>query len=759
MIKALVEYSLRLRGVVLILSLIALVYGFYVASRAKLDVFPDFVPPQVVVQTEAPGFAPEQVETRVTRPIEIAVSGLGNLESLRSESIEGLSIITAVFREGTDVFFARQQLSERLAELANQMPAGVKAPRMAPLTSSTMDLLKIGLVSTNLSSMELRSFADWTIRPRLLAVPGVAKCSVFGGDVRQLQIQIRPDRLLAFNLSISDVVAAARVATGVVGAGFIETDNQRITLQTDGQLLTPEQLARVVVMPGTNGLSVQLGDVAKVVVAPEPKFGDALVQGRPGILLTMSSQYGANTMEVTTALEEALEELKPVLASQGIELFDRLHRPATFIETALKNIRSSLLWGAILVSVVLVLFLSNLRTALISLTAIPLSLLTAIVVMDKWGLTLNTITLGGLAIAIGEVVDDAVIDVENIFRRLRENNHLAQPRSAFRVILSASLEVRTAVVYATFVVVLVFVPVLTLTGLQGKFFAPLALSYILAILASLLVALTVTPAMCYWLAPSPKAVEREPLLQRWMKSGYSWGLGVVNRYPVIALLAVGVIALVALSRGRELGMAFLPEFREGHFVLQVNAAPGTSLKETLRIGGQVSRGLLAMPEVATVEQQVGRAELGEDPWGPHRSELHVELKSGGPAFDEEAIAERIRKMLGKIPGIQFEVLTFLGDRIGETLTGETAPVVVNLYGTDLDVLDEKAKELAAVLQQTPGAADVLVKAPPGTPVLAVRLRPRAPASVGAASSGDSRGHPNRLPGRHHHPNLREGTCH
>ena len=726
MLQALVHFSLKYRGVVVALACVLLGYGIHVARNAKLDVFPSFVQPQVMIQTECPGLAPEQVELLVTLPIESTVNGLGDMESLRSESIEGLSIITVVFKEGTDVFRARQMLAEQLAETAGKLPASVKSPRMTPLTSSTMDLLKIGLVSDRLTPMELRTFADWTLKPRLLSVPGVAKCSTFGGEVRQLQIQVQPDRLLAHNLALTDVLAAARVATGVMGAGFVETRNQRITLQTEGQALTPEILAEVVVAH-TNGLSVRLKDVARVVEGAEPKFGDTVVMGRWGVLMTMSSQYGANTMEVTRLLEAALDEMKPVFEKEGITIYGRLHRPATFIETALKNMKHSLALGGILVAVVLFLLLGSVRTACISLTAIPLSLLTAVIVMEKFGVTINTITLGGLAIALGEVVDDSIIDVENIFRRLRESRAgetpALRPASIFNIVLNASLEVRRAVVYATFIVALIFLPVLTLTGLQGSFFAPLALSYILAILASLLVALTVTPALAYLVFDKGVRKSEEPRLQHWLKAGYRRLLGLIARWPRALIAVVVVICAGALTRLPTGEGGFLPEFREGHLVLQVFAAPGTSLPAMLEMGTQISHELLANTNIATVEQQVGRAELGEDPWGPHRSEFHVELKPM-PGEQEAKMADEIRDILKKFPGItSFEVLTFLGDRISETLTGETAPVVVNIFGEDLDLLDAKAREVAAVLNSVPGHADVQVKSPPGVPRTAVRLRP------------------------------------
>src|SRR6266542_3776280 len=419
MLNRIVQSSLRFRAVVIALACVLVGYGVFVAAQAKLDVFPEFVQPQVTVQAEAPGLAPEQVEVLVTRPIESELNGVGHLQSIRSESIQGLSVITAVFEEATDIYVARQMLAERLAALGGKLPRGVKSPKMSALTSSTMDLLKFGLLSDKLSPMALRTFADWTVRPRLLAVAGVAKVTVFGGEVRQLQVQVKPERLIAFGLSIQDVLIASREATGVRGAGFIETAAQRIVIQTEGQSLTTQLLGEVVITQH-EGRSVRLKDVANIVDAAEPKFGDALIMGKPGILMTMSGQYGANTMEVTEAVERALDEMKASFGAEGIQYVPGLHRPATFIENAIRNMKSSLLLGAVLVAIVLFLFLLDLRTALISFTAIPLSLLTAIIVLDRFGATLNTMTLGGLAVALGVVVDDAIIDVENILRRLRE---------------------------------------------------------------------------------------------------------------------------------------------------------------------------------------------------------------------------------------------------------------------------------------------------------------------------------------------------
>ena len=727
MLSRIVQLSLRFRGVVLALAALLLAWGGYVASRAPLDVFPEFVQPQVTIQTEAAGMAPEQVETLVTRPVESAVNGAAELDSVRSESIQGLSVVTAVFKEGSNIYTARQALSEKLGTLAKQLPDGVRAPSLSPLTSSTMDLLKVGLVSEKMSPRELRAFVDWTLKPRLLAVPGVARANVFGGEVEQLQVQVQPERLAAFELTIADVLEAAKAATGVRGAGFIETPAQRIVIQTSGQVFTPEQLGEVVVRKGSP--VVRLRDVARVLIGHEPKFGDALVMGKPGVLLTLSSQFGANTLTVTHALEEALDGLKPLFVREGITVHPALHRPATFIERALANVQSSLMVGGALVGIVLLLFLLDFRTALISFVSIPLSLLTAVLVLDWWGVSLNTMTLGGFAVAIGVVVDDAIIDVENIIRRLRENAVLPQPRALWRVVLDASIEVRTAVVYATLIVAVVFLPVLTMSGLQGRFFGPLGVAFILSVVASLVVALTVTPAMCLVMLKGAKAHD-EPRWIGWLKSIHrDWCL-FFSRWPMLALTGALVLAGGACALLPFFKEQLLPDFREGHFVVQVSARPGTSMEEMLRIGGRLSEMMLANGHIATVELQVGRAEQGEDTWGPHKSEFHVELKRGTTPDEEVETQKALRDMLEDFPGIQSEVLTFLGDRIGETISGETAQVVVNVFGDDLDRLDATARDVAKELNAVKGKVDVQVKTPPGAPVLAVHLRPERMAQFG-----------------------------
>ena len=717
---ALIGFSIRFRGIVIALVCVLLGYGIYSFGQARYDVFPEFAPPQVSVQTEAPGLAPEQVEVLVTQPIENSLNGVPGLRTLRSTSIQGLSVIVITFDPTTDVYRDRQTVAERLAALAARLPAGVGSPTMTPLTSSTSLVLVAGLTSDQRSLMELRTIADWTIRPRILAVPGVAKVDVFGGEARSLQIQVRPHDLTRFGIGLDEVLSAARRATGVRGAGFIENANQRIVLQSEGQSITPDALARTVLV-NHGGASVTLSNVATVVDAPQPSIGAAAIDGKAGVVLNIHAQFGANTLEVTRRLQAAFADLRPDLMQVGIVLHDDLFRPADFILTATNNVWTSLLVGAALVVVVLFLFLFDLRTAVISCTAIPLSLLAAIVVLQRFGVALNTMVLGGLAISVGVVVDDAVVDVENIVRRLRENARQPQPRPVARVMLDACLEVRGAVVYATFAVLLVVLPIVTLSGVAGRLFAPLGVAYALAVLASLLVTLTATPALAmaflgYRLLP----LSDPPLIRR-SRRHYEGLLRQIARHPRSAMAIAALVTLLGCSTLPFFGQSFIPELKEGHFIVHMIAVPGTSIAESLRMGRMVTKALDQIPAVRSVAQRVGRAELGDDTAGPHYSEFDVDLKPQS-GDDAEATLARIRTVLAGIPGANFTVFTFLSERMDEVLSGYTAPVVVNIFGNDLDLLDRKAQEAADILRQIRGAVDVQVQSPPGLPQLVVKLR-------------------------------------
>jgi CzcA family heavy metal efflux pump len=726
--RALVSLCVRHFGAVTALSLLALILGCWGAMHAPLDVFPDFVPSQVDIQTEAPGFAPQQVEELVTKQVENAVNGAPGLATLRSESIPGLSVVTINFADGIDVHVARQGISERLSELGSSLPAGVSTPKLSPLVSSTMDLLKIGLISTQVDAYTLRDTANWIIKPRLLAVPGVAHVLVFGGDVRQIQIQPDMTKLASFGITLSQLADAAHAALPVRGAGFIDLPGQRVLIKTPTPQPDVDALEQAVVME-RNGTPILLRDLAQVKVAPALKFGDALIMGKPGVMMSLASQYGANTLTATLAVEKALNELAPTLESQGITLYPGLHRPANFIERALGNLKNSLLIAAILILAVLYLFLRDVRAALIAFTAIPLSLLAAIAVLERMGYTLNTMTLGGFAVALGVLVDDAIIGIENILRRLRENGRLADPKPRLEVLRDASLEVRGPVIYATAVVVAVFLPELFTSSVQGRFVGPLALAFIFAVLASLLVALTSTPALCALFLRRHDARPEAAWLTRlksWQKSAVR---SVLVHFRATAAVLIGLV-IAALAALPFLGGTFMPEFREGHFVLQVSSsAAGTSLDSMLGVGKRISAEVLALPYIQSVEQQVGRAELGEDTWGPHRTEFHVELKPNAK-IDQHAAEEELRKILANYPGLQSEVVTFLGDRISESLSGETAQVAVKVIGDDLDALDSTGNKILSVLAKVPGVVDLQFKRQSGTPAIAIELMPQAMAAVG-----------------------------
>jgi CzcA family heavy metal efflux pump len=717
---AIIRFAIRFRGIVVALSVLFLGYGIYALKDATYDVFPEFAPPQVGIQTEAVGMTPEQVEVLVTQPIENAINGVPGVQTLRSTSIQGLSVVTVFFDPASDIFRDRQVVAERLAAMAQRLPQGVQPPAVTPLTSSTSRMLVLGLTSDKRSLMDLRTVADGTIRLRLLAVPGVANVTVFGGDRRSIQIQVHPDQLIRYGVGLNDVLSVARRATGVRGAGFIDTKNQRIVFQTEGQSLTADDVARTVLV-SQGASSVTLGNVAKVVEAPEPPIGGATIQGRQGVIINIAEQYGADTAAVTKAVDAALQDLRAGLEADGITLDADLFRPANFITTATSNVQSSLTIGGILVVIVLFLFLFDVRTAVISVVAIPLSLLGAVVVLQRFGATLNTMTLGGFVFAIGVVVDDAVIDVEIIVRRLRENQRLPQPRPVGRVVLDASLEVRGAVVYATIAVILVVLPIMALSGIAGRLFAPLCVAYTLAVLTSLLVALTVTPALSMALLAG-RTSQRDPPVVRWTRTRYEHLLRRLSQQPVRLIVAAAAFTVIGCAALPFFGGSFIPELKEGHFVVHVSAVPGTSLAESLRIGSRIADALRQVPAVRSVAQRAGRAEESEDTWGSHYSEVEVDLKPGLSGEQTEAAQADIRRTFAGFIGVNASVMTFLTERIEETLSGYEASVVVNIFGNDLDVLDQKAQDVARVLGEVPGATEVQVQSPPGLPQLTIRLR-------------------------------------
>ena len=740
--SALVRFSIRFYGVIIGLASLLVFYGIYSLTRSNLDVFPEFSPTQIIIQTESPGLSAELVETLVSQPIETSIAGTVGVADMRSQSIPGLSIVTVIFDESTDIYRNRQVVAERLSTLTNQLPSGI-TPNITPLTSSASTVLGFGVTSKKQNLMQLRTLVDWTIVPHLLAIPGVADVNVFGGEVRQFQVQIDPAKLLQYQLNINDVVAATQKATGVSGAGYIQNNNQRIIINTEGQATNVNTLAKAVISH-KNGLSIKLGDIGRVVEGAAPSISAAAINQETGIYLSVQGQLGANTHAVTQAIEYALKELKPSLQNQQVTLHEGLFRPANFIDTAIAGVRADILIGSILVITILFLFLFNARTAFISATAIPLSLLTAIVVLSYFKIGLNIMVLGGLAIALGEVVDDAIIDTENIFRRLRENRTLPQPLPIQQVVYNASMEVRSSVLYATIIVVLVFMPLLTLSGVAGKLFAPLGFAYIMAILASLLIALTLTPALCYVMLGQANLDENDPPLIKFIKSRYVKLLySIEKQYKIIVAVSFLLIAL-GLGILPLFKSQFIPALHEGHFIMHMTAVPGTSETESLRLGKQVAKVLSNIKGIKSITQWVGRAQNGADTFGTHYSEFEIEIGTLSGQEQDRILADIREELAGSAEnkdgaknkggevqknnklgfvGVNFAINTFLTERIEETISGYAASTVINIYGNDLDALDRDAQKIAGLVSSIKGASDVLVQSPPGTPQAVIRLRP------------------------------------
>ena len=738
MMNWIVSTALRLRVLVLAASIVLMIAGIRAARQAPLDVFPEFAPPLVEIQTEAPGLSTEEVESLVSVPLENALNGTIGLKTIRSKSVLGLSSVVLILKEGSDLMAARQVVQERLSVEASRLPAAARAPVILPPLSSTSRVLKIGVTSKTLSQMDLTVLAKWTIRPRLMAIPGVANVAIWGQRDRQYQVLVDPNRLLANAITLDAVVKAVTDAATVGAGGFIDMPNQRIAVRHRSPIDEPQDLARTTVA-FRNSSPLRLGDVAEVKIGFPPPIGDAVINDGSGLLLIVEKQPTGNTLDVTRNVEKALEDLKPALA--GVDIDPTIFRPADFIERSIDNLSHAMIVGCVLVVIILATFLFDWRTALISLTAIPLSLVAATLVLTSMGATLNTMVLAGLVIAMGEVVDDAIIDVENIVRRLRLNRASSHPRSAFRVVLDASLEVRSAVVYASLIVILVFLPVSFLEGLSGSFFRPLALAYVLAIVASLLVALTVTPALSLMLLPGATDKHRESPLVRVLKAGYRTILPAFARRPgwAVAVLLVAFAATGYAVSG--LGEEFMPDFQENDFLMHFVEKPGTSLEAMTRITKRASQELYGIPGqkagipgVRNFGSHIGRAEVADEVVGPNFTELWISID---PKADHARTMAAVKEAIGGYPGLTRDVLTYLKERIKEVLTGAGATVVVRIFGPDLGVLRDKAQEVAKVMESVEGVTNLTVEKQILVPQLDIRLRPEAAARLGL-TPGDIR---------------------
>ena len=724
MLAFIVRTSLAHPRIITALSILVALLGAAALVNAQFDVFPDFAPPHVLVQAEAPGLDATQVEALVTRPLEGLLAGTADVAAVRSTSSQGLSAIQVVFTRGGDPFRQRQLVTERLAESSGLLPTGTGPPLLSPLSSSMEYLVHFGYTSDRLSPIELRDLVRWTLQPQILAVPGVAQSQIFGGESRERQVLIDPFKLSAAGLTLEDVYTAARRGTELIGGGYVETANQRIVLQAQAAGASAADLSQAIIAR-PKGLPLRLGDVATITDGSEPRFGDAMIGGRPGILIETSTQFGANTLEVTHALEQRLDALAPTLEQHGVHYHPALLRPASFIESAIAKLRNSLLIGAVLVVTLLLFALRDWRGALVSFSSIPLSLLATIWILTSFGITLNTMSLGGLVVALGVVVDDAVIDVENITRRRRGASRLSDIRALF---VSASLEVRQPVFYATLAVVVAFLPILMLSGIQGSFFRPLSISFLLAVGISLLVAMSATPALCA-LVMSRYTPQPEASFLRYCKRAQQYVIQKLHARPrvVLALLLVtGIAGIVLLPL---LGARLLPDFREDYLIAHASLRPGISLTETARLGQRISARLSAIPGVKSVAEQIGRAENGQDPDAPNKSEFEVQIDPA-QGFIASDIEKRIRETFDAFPNQLVEIYSVLVERIGETLSGESSQFFVSIFGSDLDADDAVAADIARVVQALPDAGSVRLKVPPRQPELQLQLRPEQLALYG-----------------------------
>lgn len=739
MLNGIIKWSLNNRLIVVAIGALLLVWGSYVALNLPVDVFPDLNKPTITILTEAEGLAPEEVETQVSFPIETVMNGLPGVERVRSQSGIGLSIVYVEFGWGTDVYRNRQLVAEKITEAREQLPQGV-SPFLAPISSIMGEIMLISVTSRDAKSdpLAIRTLADWTIRPRLLTIAGISQVIPIGGGVKQYQALVSPEKLSQFGITIENVTTALEKSNTNSTGGFVDAQSQEYLVRNLGRFYTLDELKQTVVAY-RNNTAIRLGDVASVEFGARINRGDAGTNGMPAVIMSVQKQPGASTIELTKKVETAIKELQTTLPAD-IEINTNLFRQSNFIEASIGNVVEALRDGAILITIVLFLFLLNIRTTAITLTAIPLSFVVTFLVLWAFGITINTMTLGGLAVAIGELVDDAIVDVENVFRRLRENRQLPEPRPSLEVIYRASLEVRTSIIYATVIVALVFLPLFILTGVEGRLLAPLGIAYITALVASLFVSLTITPVLASYLLPrlfhrrdgdtqrkenenaestdssfvprisqrfrSHAADHKESFVVRFLKKYDERLLHSTLRHPYKVMVGVALLFLLTIATLPFVGTAFLPAFNEGTLTVNVLAQPGTSLFESNRIGTIAEKLVMQVPEVVSTGRRTGRAELDEHAEGVHYTEIDVDLKEGRGR--EEILAD-IREHLAVIPGVTVSVGQPISHRLDHLQSGVRAQIAVKLFGDDLSVLRSKAEEIRNAMQTVEGATDVQIE--------------------------------------------------
>jgi len=726
MLNRVIQWSIQNRLVVVVGAALLLIYGGIVAVRAPVDVFPDLTAPTVTILTDSLGMAPEEVEALVSLPIEGVMNGTSGVFRVRSSSAAGISLVFVEFNLGTDIYRARQLVTEKLGQVG--LPAGIGPPVLGPISSTMGEIMLISMRSETTSPMDLRSLAEWVVRPRLLGVAGVAQVMIIGGETKQYQVLADPAKLRDYNLTLNELTEAVGGANVNASGGFLERPSEEYLIRARARVTSVDELANSVVTV-RNGTPILVQNVATVRVGPALKRGDGSFNMRPNVVATIQKQPNANTIHVTREIETALAALKPTLPDD-VMIDTEAFQQAAFIRRAIDNVTQALAEGGLLVSVVLFLFLWNFRTTFISLTAIPLSLITAVIAMTHFGISINTMTLGGLAIAIGELVDDAIIDVENVFRRLKQNAQVRVAEPVATVIYRASSEIRNSIVFATLIIVLVFLPLFNLGGFEGRMFAPLAFAYIASIAASLLVALTVTPALCYYLLGHSKLVRElgDSRLVAWLKRRYAVTLNWTLRHPFEIIGASVALSIAALMLVPLMGREFLPPFNEGSMNINITLPPGTSLAESNRIGRTVEEVLHRTPEIFSTTRRTGRAELDEHAAGVNMSEIEVVTRQSERRHTE--VMDEVRRNLALIPGVVSEVGQPISHRIDHLLSGTRAQIAIKLFGPDLVTLRNKGEEIRSVMESVPGLVDLMVEPQVGVPQVQINVNREAMSAFG-----------------------------
>ena len=707
MLKKLIQFSINNAAVVLVFAGVLLAFAGYRLPQTPVDVFPELNAPTVVIMTESPGLAADEVEQYVTFPIETSVNGIPGVRRVRTSSAIGLSIAYVEFEWGTDIYRARQLVSERLNTVREDLPPDAHA-EMTPITSITGEIMLLAVSSPEgtVPPLELRAYSEYDLRNKLLAIPGIAQVSVIGGELPEYQVLVEQEKLRLYDLTVEDVVAAAKQSHSTSSAGYLpNVDSLELPIRQSGRVQSVADIAGTVIKYHDGG-PVTIGQVANVRLGPAPKRGTGADGGEPAVVMTIQKAPGTNTLVITDQIDAMLDGLEPSLPT-GVQINRQIFRQADFIDRSVNNVLHALRDAAIIVTVILILFLLNIRTTIITLTALPLSLAAALLVLDWMGETVNVMTLGGLAIAVGSLVDDAIIDVENVFRRLKQNE--AKPQAnrqpKLKVIFDASNEIRPAMVFATIIIVLVFLPLMFLEGIEGRFFRPLGIAFVISIMASLLVALTVTPAMCRYMlhASTGQAGSSDGFLVRALKCVYEPALRLAIEFRALVLACAGLATVLALWLASTFGTSFLPEFNEGTFTVGLYAPPGTSLVASDRMASAVENQLLAIEGVKSVTRRTGRAERDEHAEPVSNSEIDVTVR---PGFDSVEVREQISEVLERVPGITTNIGQPIEHRLSHILSGTPAAIAINVYGDDLDVLRIIAKEIEATLKSLPGARDV-----------------------------------------------------